>query len=408
MSQLAMSERYYKAVTEGGDFEALVREWYAGYDELLPEGYKPSSTTYEAAKGLLGEDSPYTKMVGVIDYYDFSWEKFVTAMIQKYNGGPLSEELKDGGILKDATYLFNTAAPFNSITGADKEYTLLKPNRKKMQPNHKLLAATYVIPKRDETLLSQHNRWLFSGRDAGDIGYRKDSNSENKMFSITDASVSIEKVVSASSAAGGLLSSPKMLAQLTYFAGSIASNFPDISVLVENSGTGINLIDGAYADNSGVAAGISFAQRGGAEKDAENPLRFLVLDNGVAGDCSSSVPFLFLHNDATMDEKVKLLVARVFKESWGDVKPKFKSVDISLTDGDLAPTWARLTLETIDNDNFGVQGGWPVELFVILQNSKSDTILVPRTNNEGYIRDALNMHAAFKSLESELKSFFGK
>lgn len=399
ISQLAMSQRYADAVTKG-DFEANLKEYYSIFKSIVPDGYTPDSETYDSCYYTLGTDSHYCKLVGMSAYFDFSWTKFIAAMLKAYS--PLDEKSHQTGLLKDATLVINTAVPSSAFLEDQTAgpYSLLKADSKTKMSGDRLLTASYVIPAKGD------NFWKLSGNDAGKIEYELKQNGYRGFFLPRDEPV--HSVVAASSAAAGILAAPKMLGQLIYLSEKTAKLYPEAAVRMG----GIQFIDGGYVDNTGVAAGIAQIQKRGTTKTTkEAPLRFVILDNSLPPSnpdaCAASLGFLFLDTPSTTAGKLKTFSAKTFKQDWSEIQPQLQDASFDGSRGDdPAPKWARIAVETTDNLHFGVEGGWAVELFIILQNSKAATVLGYDQDPQPYIDTALNMHLAVKSLQTELDSFF--
>lgn len=401
LAQLAMSPRYGAAVMGGNDteFEASVTAWYAAYSTLIPADYQSNSNLEETVEWYMGKESPYTEIIKLVAYFDYSWEKFVTAMLDGFD--TLEGVHKRTGPLKDATLVINMAFPFSAALSDATVYHLSKPALTNMQPENRLLPASHVIPAG-----TKDRFWLLSGRNAGKVQYQTYSFTEGTIhhdFELDD-NVTIHKPVAASSAAAGILACVDLLSQLIYFPGTVTKEFPELAVRIGDT----QFIDGAYVENTGTAAGIAYVQKGGGQATtASNPLRFLVLDNSLAGDCQASIPWLFLTTDEQMTPQLKQLDARVFKENWSDIKPQLKEIEVAGFRGSgPKPKWARLTVETVDNELFGVKRGWAVELFVVLMNSDLATIHSGEEDQQPYIDGALNMQAATTALQAELAAFF--
>lgn len=401
-AQLAFSERYVQGVTAATDdeFVAFVQAWYKSYNDNREDGFVPSSYTYKTAQLLLGADSSYTKMVGMVESNGFDWNVMITKMLQTFNGGPFPVNQVNSSPLKDKTLLINMAIPFNPIG-----LKLVDAVRTEYTPSNRLLSSTHVI----HGLGQRPSYWTFSGKDALDLsklsscGFLGMSSCYDS-FLVNNVNLSVEKIVAASSAAAGVLGIPGLLGQLIPIGTTtVANSFSGMAVSLDQ---GVKIIDGGYADNLGLASLVAFAQKQAGFVQPSSPLKFLVQDNANPGECGSALKWCFLSTSGTLSP-FNLLNNKIFAESWVVVSLLFQHAPGQVVGNmGIAPSWAVMSVTTVDNPNYNVQGGWQVQLFCVILNSNSQTILAPDEDNTGYINDAINMQAAMLSLQPQLVAFF--
>lgn len=396
-TQYAFSKKLYDSVNTPGKLPSQTyNEWLKSFTEELKEGTSKESAGMETVSAVIQKFAPTLEScLQAIVYSDYNWENLVSGMFNFYTPGLAEKDAtpsnREGNPYGDL--LVCMVAPTDGMQLADNVVYLNYKSKEDVQIKENILPIARHIPADPQ----EEADWFSPLYSLEDID-TKETVTSSGIFSIWNSysktnyktlyapPPSVGKVAAMSSAAIGALDWYGLLGDTV---GSLLrtavldSGFTDMAVCTSSSKScqfpSSKFVDAAYADNSGIASSIAFAQR---KHGIVTPIKLVAMDANECPSppCSLTYDWGDLFQNSTgaylqgapFGIKYDTVSNHIFQspESEDGGNEFFGVGNISYSKG---------TFVTVENKAFGVKKGSTVQVLVVHINSPLATCLSANT-----------------------------